>query len=714
MQRLQLRQQRREVAVARVRHGRDAGPWQRVVVGALAVLAGIHRRRERHVRYHALVLGRTAADAEELRDGQLDLAEARFFIRRPAVEVDQVLHRALAERGLADDEAAAVVLDRAGEDLRGRGRAAVDQHRQRALPRDARVVVAVDHHPATGFAHLHHRAAVDEQAGELDRLVQRAAAVVAQVQHHAIDLVGAQPGQQLADVAGGGGIVVLVQAPAFEVLVEARQLDHADTLGRGPVVGGDGDDFRLRRLVFQADLVAHQHHAVGLAVQAGLGRDHVQADLGALGAADLGDDVVDAPADHVFHRAAVALADADHAIAGLELARHTGRTAGHDLADRDHVVLFLQLRADAFQRQRHRHVERLGRARGEVIGVRVDRIGVAVDEGLEHILALPLGDALGEVGVALVERLADLVGLLAGQLQAQPVVARRLLPQRIQRGLVGRPRRVLAVVVETIVAGEGEQVLLEQAARMRHAGVDALTVGGEDRVRRPQVAAFDRVVELGLVPIEAGDVLRGEVLLARVQRLQVARVHVGRQRVVERARAVGVAAVGKQPVDQLGRGALVGRRRGRQRIDDAVVDAREQRQRRGQQEGKQGGLNFHRGGFAARVGLIFQKDRTVGAVRGVPATTGADRAAATWTTAQCRKLPRVSLRNVIYTDTHNTGLCGRRHALPREDSTNGSVFDGWGRAPNRTVRVESARGPPIRFYADATTTPASIADRSAW
>ena len=74
-----------------------------------------------------------------------------------------------------------------------------------------------------------------------------------------------------------------------------------------------------------------------------------------------------------FHHAARALADRDDAVAGLELVAARRRTAGHDLADHDHVVLLLQHRADAFQRQRHRLVEVFGRARIEVIGVRVDR-----------------------------------------------------------------------------------------------------------------------------------------------------------------------------------------------------------------------------------------------------------------------------------------------------------------------------------------------------
>ncbi|KAG1396403.1 hypothetical protein G6F59_013810 [Rhizopus arrhizus] len=161
-----LRQQRCEVAVLGVRHGGDAGPRQCVVVGAFAELGGIDAGREGQGRHHALVLGAAAADAEELGDGQLDLAEALGFAARPAIEVDDVLHGALAEAGFTDHQATTVVLDGAGEDFRGRGQAAVAQHRQRAIPRHALVAVAVDGDAATGLTHLHHRALLDEQAGQ--------------------------------------------------------------------------------------------------------------------------------------------------------------------------------------------------------------------------------------------------------------------------------------------------------------------------------------------------------------------------------------------------------------------------------------------------------------------------------------------------------------------------------------------------------------------
>ena len=164
---------------------------KRVVVGAFAELAGVDGTGKR-------MSGTTPLFCVLLPPGRKNCAMVSLtwpkcgcLVRRPAVEVHQVLHGALAEGGLADDQAAAVILDRAGEDFRRRRRTAVDQHRQRAVPRHAGLLVALDADAAAGFAHLHDRALVDEQAGEFDRLGQRTAAVVAQVHHHAFDLLRA-------------------------------------------------------------------------------------------------------------------------------------------------------------------------------------------------------------------------------------------------------------------------------------------------------------------------------------------------------------------------------------------------------------------------------------------------------------------------------------------------------------------------------------------
>ena len=586
MQLAQPRQQRREVAVADVLHRGDAGPRQRVVIGAFAELAAVDRGREADVGHHALVLRAAAAGQEELRDGHLDLAVARALVGRPAVEVEQVLHRALAEGRLADDQAAAVVLDGTGHDLRSRGRGAIHQHRQRPVPGDAGLAVGLHVDAAARLAHLHHRAGVDEQAGQFDRLVERAAAVVAQVQHHAVEVLAAELAEDARHVAGGRGVVAVAAAATLEVLVERRQLDHADAPGVAGGAGRDVEHLGLRGLFLQPHLGARERDPHRLAVEQRFHRHHVQPHLAARLALDPVDHVVDAPADHVLHRPAAALADADDAVARRELAAARGRAAGDQLADHHHVVLLLQLRADAFQRQRHALGEQVRGARVEVVGVRIDRGRVGIEEGLERVFLVELGDAGGHVGVALVERGADLGGLLAGQLQAQPVVAHGLLPERVELGLVLGPRRVLAVVVPALVGVEVEDVLAQQVARVLHALGHALLVDRVHLHRRRGIALAHGLAQRRLVAPEARDVGGVEEQLVGVQRLEVAAEDVLRQRGVQPARAVGVAAVREQAVDQLRGGGVVGRGTGRDRI---AARPRHQRQGHGQRQGDDGG-----------------------------------------------------------------------------------------------------------------------------
>ena len=60
------------------------------------------------------------------------------------VDRDDALHGPLAEGArVADDQAAAVVLDHAGEDLRGAGAEAVDEDDERAVPGGPLVLVVV-------------------------------------------------------------------------------------------------------------------------------------------------------------------------------------------------------------------------------------------------------------------------------------------------------------------------------------------------------------------------------------------------------------------------------------------------------------------------------------------------------------------------------------------------------------------------------------------
>src|SRR6185295_2456851 len=82
---------------------------------------------------------------------------------------------------LADDLTAAVVLDRPGEDLAGRGRAAVDQDDDREVGRQATRLDRVALPLAPGVLLEQDVAVAQELAGRRDDLIELSARVVAEV-----------------------------------------------------------------------------------------------------------------------------------------------------------------------------------------------------------------------------------------------------------------------------------------------------------------------------------------------------------------------------------------------------------------------------------------------------------------------------------------------------------------------------------------------------
>ena len=110
--------------------------------------------------------------------------------RAVAAQRHDGLDRSLAKALGADDDGAAVILQRTRHDFRGGGRAAVDQNDQRfTLGQVAGlgvVTVTISRIAAPGRDDF---AFVEEGIGHHDRLVQQAAGVVAQIEHHAVDVV---------------------------------------------------------------------------------------------------------------------------------------------------------------------------------------------------------------------------------------------------------------------------------------------------------------------------------------------------------------------------------------------------------------------------------------------------------------------------------------------------------------------------------------------
>src|SRR5690606_13323171 len=264
----------------------------------------------------ALVLSAFPGDTVELGAGDLDL---------PLGHGDELLHRALAVGLAAQHQAALVVLNGAGEDLGGRSAEAVHQDGQGTVIDDGRVGVALYDVVTVGVANLHRGAAADEQAHQRVGFGQGAAAVVAQVHHHAVHLLGLQLLEQPTDITRAAAVVGVARLQGLEIDVEGGQLDDADLQAAALVL--NLDDLLLGGLLLQLHGVPGD--AVDLRFQAlRLGRNDLQAHRAALLAPDQLHHVVDAPADHVGELA-VALGHAHDTVGRLELARLLSGAAAH-------------------------------------------------------------------------------------------------------------------------------------------------------------------------------------------------------------------------------------------------------------------------------------------------------------------------------------------------------------------------------------------------
>src|SRR5699024_11050639 len=225
----------------------------------------------------------------------------------------QVLNRALAEGGFANDHATARVLDGPGKNFRRRGAVPVNEHAQRAVPGHARLVVRFQVDLAVRIAQPDHWAGGDDQPGDGGGFDQGAAAVAAQVNDQRVHVFLLAFGNQLAHIAGAGTIVGLVARAALEVDGEHRHADDAHAAHIIAVaVARQFDDVAAGGLFFELDLVALQLDDFGRAAQPGFGRQNLQPDNGAALAANFFNHIVEPPADDVGDFTVLALADANH------------------------------------------------------------------------------------------------------------------------------------------------------------------------------------------------------------------------------------------------------------------------------------------------------------------------------------------------------------------------------------------------------------------
>ena len=281
-------------------------------------------------------------------------------VERAAVgELLDLLEDALAERAGAHHRRAVAVLQRAGDDLRRRGRLAVDEHGDRDLGVD-RGARRLEHVLGPRAAARGDDLALgDEDRRHQDGLVEQAAAVVAEVEDDRLGALADQAAHGLADLAVGAR-------------GEAGELDVGDLLvARARHARLDHRDVHVRAL--EPDLARR-----------GLARDDGQRHRGAGRALDARRGLLGGDA------AQRATADGDDLVPGLEAASG-GRRA---LEDRQHAQParnLLDVHAHALERALRGLVERAVGLRVEVVREAVvERVDGRAERLVEQLLAIDL------------------------------------------------------------------------------------------------------------------------------------------------------------------------------------------------------------------------------------------------------------------------------------------------------------------------------------
>ncbi len=240
---------------------------------------------------------------------------------------------------------------------------------------------------AAAVTDLDHRALLDKEAGDLDRIGQGAAAVVAQVDDQPVNLLLVELFQLGPHVIGR--VAALPLAGPGEVAVEARYFDIAEFLivffENGPLDEG----------LLDLDDIADDRNDGN----AGIRFLDRQADLGPFLAADQADGVAQAHIDDI-DRLVRTLSHLEDLVFRFQLSLAGGGAAGDDLDHLDVAVLFAQGGADPFERAAHADIEILLRLGRQVDGVRVKGPGDRVEVRVEVVLLGVLHQAGEKVLVA--------------------------------------------------------------------------------------------------------------------------------------------------------------------------------------------------------------------------------------------------------------------------------------------------------------------------
>ena len=254
----------------------------------------------------------------------------------------------------ADDHGAAIVLQRGGNDLGRRGAEFADENDHRAVVADVGVVILKHLLALTAVDDLHHRALLDEEAGQFYCFRQQPSAIPAQVEYHSVDLFLAKPVENQTDVAGA-------------ILVKLGQVDHTQARHVRIV-----DDLSLGQTVGEFDLVANEADLLGFTLVGGICRDDGEAHHRAFLATNFVDHLVEFHFVNIHRFAVLTLCHRHDAVAWFEFFAADRRAAGHEFDQLRVAVVPLEACTDAGQRELDVVDLKIFRlARAEVVGVRI-------------------------------------------------------------------------------------------------------------------------------------------------------------------------------------------------------------------------------------------------------------------------------------------------------------------------------------------------------
>ena len=353
---------------------------------------------------------------------------------------------------------------------------------------------------------LNDGAFVDEVSGDSDGGGKRSAPVAAKVKNDSAG-AGSLEGAELGAHVFRAVAVALVK----EVDVEFGQADVTDVAAQHCTAGKCG---------FHFDDVAHDgNHLLGSVFFADR-----EAHLGALFAAHLGDDFIDAHSDDVF-RLGVTLRNFEELVAHLKFALAPACAAGDDACDGHELTVLLKLGSDTLKLAGHFNLKRLLLLGRKVLGVRIKGRRIRVDVVAEVVGAVefveavkPLvvdfeffGSGLGFVGrkvrVTRQKRRVDAVFFLVGTVVEAVEHTRRevVRPKGVHGGGILGVRALFGFGLEA--AGLGEVHGLGQNAGVAAASLDAALLPKRRRLfKKAKVSAGKIVVELELVLGQAVEV----------------------------------------------------------------------------------------------------------------------------------------------------------------------------------------------------------------